>query len=197
LTSPNGAELLLDAIASARLDARALAGITIAAIGPGTAQALAARGLRADLVPAQSTGEALAEELVGQGVEGKTALVARASEARDVLPETLRRAGAKVDVVALYDTVREELPDERLAEAAEADYVTFTSSSTVRYFVEAIGGVDRFPARARVVSIGPVTSKTARELGIEVHVEAKRHDIEGLVEALVADAESHPAEASE
>jgi uroporphyrinogen III methyltransferase / synthase len=191
LTSPNGAELLLDAIAREGLDARALAGTTIAAIGPGTAQALAARGLKADVVPEQSVAEALAEELVRRGAEDKKVLVARAAEAREVLPETLRRAGAEVDVVALYDTVREELADERLAEVAEADYVTFTSSSTVRHFVAAIGGRDRFPPHARVVSIGPVTSKTARELGIEVEVEARRHDIEGLVEALVADAEAH------
>jgi uroporphyrinogen III methyltransferase/synthase len=191
LTSANGAELLLDGLARAGLDARALAGTSIAAIGPGTAQALAARGLKPDLVPEQSIGEALADELVGQGVEGKKVLIARAAEARELLPDTLRQAGADVDLVALYDTVREELGEVRVAEVAEADYVTFTSSSTVRYFVAAIGGRDRFPPRARVVSIGPVTSKAARELGIEVQVEARRHDIEGLVEVLVADAETH------
>ena len=65
----------------------------------------------------------------------------------------------------LYDTVRETLSDELLAEVAEADYVTFTSSSTVRYFVEAIGGADRFPARARVVSIGPITSRPRASSG--------------------------------
>jgi len=114
--------------------------------------------------------------------------VARAAEARDVLPERMREAEAEVDVVALYDTVREKLSQELLASVAEADFVTFTSSSTVRYFVEAIGGADRFPLRARVVSIGPITTQTARELGLEVHTEASRHDIDGLVDAIVEDA---------
>ena len=102
-----------------------------------------------------------------------------------VLPEALRERGAKVDVVALYETVAED-PDPAAIEAArDADYVTFTSSSTVRNLVAAVG--DRFPGRARVVSIGPVTSEAAREAGLDVDVEADRHDPEGLVEALVAD----------
>jgi uroporphyrinogen III methyltransferase/synthase len=93
-----------------------------------------------------------------------------------------------VDVVALYETVRED-PDPAAVEAAqEAYYVTFTSSSTVRNLLEAIG--DRFPRTARIVSIGPVTSETIRDAGLEVHVEAERHDPAGLVDALVADARS-------
>jgi uroporphyrinogen III methyltransferase/synthase len=90
--------------------------------------------------------------------------------------------------VALYETVAEEPDPAALEAAAEADYVTFTSSSTVSNFVEAVG--DRFPPRARIVSIGPITSSAGREAGLEVHVEAERHDIEGLVEALLADAAS-------
>ncbi len=113
-------------------------------------------------------------------------LIARAAEARDVLPDALRDRGGDVDVVAVYETVREQ-PDPEAIEAAQtADYVTFTSSSTVRNLLEAIG--DRFPRQARIVSIGPVTSETAREAGLEVHVEAERHDPSGLVEALLADA---------
>jgi uroporphyrinogen III methyltransferase/synthase len=92
-----------------------------------------------------------------------------------------------VDVVALYDTVAEPLPQERLAAVARADYVTFTASSTVRFFMEAVGR-EGFPGEARVVSIGPVTSQTLREHELEVHVEAEQHDIDGLVAALVADA---------
>jgi uroporphyrinogen III methyltransferase/synthase len=89
-------------------------------------------------------------------------------------------------VVAFYETVR-ETPEPAAVEALqEADYVTFTSSSTVRNLLDAVGA--RFPARARVVSIGPITSQAARELGLEVHVEADRHDLEGLLEALMADA---------
>jgi uroporphyrinogen III methyltransferase/synthase len=89
-------------------------------------------------------------------------------------------------VVALYETVAEDPSPEAVAAAADADYVTFTSSSTVRNLVGSIG--DRLAADARIVSIGPITSSAARDTGLEVHVEATRHDIEGLVEALLADA---------
>jgi uroporphyrinogen III methyltransferase/synthase len=185
LTSPNGAELLLDAIGRAGFDARTLAGTTLASIGPGTTRALRNRGLEPDVVPAESISESLAGELVGAGVQGKRVLLARAAEARDVLPDRLREAGAAVDVVPLYDVVRETLSEELLAKVAEADYITFTSSSTVRYFVEAVGGTGRFPAHAGLISIGPITTQAARDLGLEIRSEASRHDIDGLVEAVV------------
>ena len=187
VTSPNGARLLLEALGREGLDARALTGVTIAAIGPGTAEALADGGITADIVPERSIAESLVKELSKLDLQGARVLVARASEARELLPEALEQAGALVDVVALYDTVREELSDATFDRLEEVDYVTFTSSSTVRYFVEALGGNDRFPAQARVVSIGPVTSATARELGLAVDAEAEQHDIDGLVDALVAD----------
>jgi uroporphyrinogen III methyltransferase/synthase len=186
LTSPNGVRLLFEAMAEQGRDARALGNATVAAIGPGTAAALAERGVIADLVPERSVAEALVEALADLEVAGRPALVARAAEARDVLPDALAERGAEVDVVTLYETVREP-PDPVAVEAAQgADYVTFTSSSTVRNLLEAIG--DRFPPAARVVSIGPVTSATARELGLRVDVEAERHDVDGLVAALMADA---------
>jgi uroporphyrinogen III methyltransferase/synthase len=188
LTSPNGAELLWDALARAGLDARALAGTTLAAIGPGTVEALAGHGLRADLVPDRSIAESLAAELAKIELKGRRVLLARAAEARDVLPDSLRDAGAEVDVVPLYETIREELDEEQRAAVGRADYVTFTSSSTVRHFLDALGGANNFPAAARVASIGPVTSATARELGLQVDVEAERHDVDGLVAALLADA---------
>jgi uroporphyrinogen III methyltransferase/synthase len=186
LTSPNGAELLLEAMAERGLDGRALANATLAAIGPGTARALREHGLIADVVPPRSIAESLVEALEDVEVDGRPVLVARAAEARDVLPEALAARRAEVDVVALYETVREEASDAAIERAAEADYVTFTSSSTVRLFSAAVG--ERFPARARIASIGPVTSATVRELGREVDVEAERHDPDGLVEALVRDA---------
>jgi uroporphyrinogen III methyltransferase / synthase len=143
-------------------------------------------------VPEESVAEALAEALDEVEVGGRPVLVARAAEARDVLPDALRERGGEVDVVALYETVA-EAPDEASIEAArEAGYLTFTSSSTVRNLVAAVG--DRLPRDARVVSIGPVTSAAAREAGLEVHVEAKRHDVEGLVEALLEDAAGHQAD---
>ena len=185
VTSPNGASLLMDALDELNKDARALHGATVAAIGPGTAGELARRGIRADIVPERSVAEALVEALQDVPVTGRRVLVARAAEARDLLPDALRERGAEVDVVALYDTVAEPLSDGQLEQAAAADYVTFTSSSTVRFFTEAGGRVGN---GARVVSIGPVTSEAARELGLRVDVEAERHDIDGLVEALLEDA---------
>jgi uroporphyrinogen III methyltransferase/synthase len=186
LTSPNGVALLFEALAARGRDARALAGAMVAAIGPGTARELGARGIRADVVPERSVAESLLAELEKTDLAGKRALIPRAAEARDVLPDGLREAGAEVDVVPLYDTVGEELAASAVDAIARAEYVTFTSSSTVTRFLDAVG--DGMPNGARVVSIGPITSATARERGLEVHVEAQRHDVDGLVEALVDDA---------
>ncbi|HEX5713092.1 MAG TPA: uroporphyrinogen-III C-methyltransferase, partial [Solirubrobacterales bacterium] len=178
LTSPNGAHLFFEALAEAGRDARALAAATVAAIGPGTARALAEHGIAADVVPERFVAEALVEALAAVKVAGRRVLVARAAEARDVLPDALREHGAEVDVVALYETVREQPSEEAIEAAQSADYVTFTSSSTVTNLTEALG--DRFPPSARIVSIGPVTSETARAAGLEVAVEAQQHDIDGL-----------------
>jgi uroporphyrinogen-III synthase len=114
------------------------------------------------------------------------ALLARASVARDVLPEALRARGVEVDVLDLYETIAEPLSDEQREAVAAADYVTFTSSSTVHFFFEQ-AGADAAP-RARLVSIGPVTSEALRSHRREPDVEANRHDIDGLLDALVADA---------
>ncbi|HET7484515.1 MAG TPA: uroporphyrinogen-III C-methyltransferase [Solirubrobacterales bacterium] len=197
LTSPNGVQLLFEAMRAAGLDARALGGegsdaggnagrVTLAAIGPGTARALAGVGIAADIVPENFVAESLVESLAEVEVSGKRVLVARAAEARDVLPDALRERGAEVDVVALYETAREEPSADAIEAAQGADYVTFTSSSTVRNLTEALG--DRFPRNARIVSIGPVTSEAAHTAGLKVDVEAERHDIEGLVEAVLVDA---------
>ena len=178
LTSPNGVRLLFERIAA---DARAFAGKTVAAIGPGTARALRERGIEPDVVPERSVAESLLEALAD--VPATRALVARAAEARDVLPEGLRERGVEVDVLALYETVAEPLGDDALAAARDADFVTFTSSSTVRFFLDAARG-ER--PRGRIVSIGPVTSATLREHGLEPDVEATEHDVDGLVRALLS-----------
>ena len=186
LTSPNGVRLLFEALEEAGLDARALAGATVAAIGPGTARALAERGILADVVPKRFVAEALVEALEAIEVSGKPVLIARAAEARDVLPEALRERGAEVELVSLYETVAEQPEPEAIEAAQGADYITFTSSSTVRNLSEALG--DRFPRQARAISIGPITSEALRDAGIAVHTEAERHDVDGLVEALLRDA---------
>jgi uroporphyrinogen III methyltransferase / synthase len=186
LTSPNGVRLLFDRLGAEGLDARALAGVRVAAIGPGTAAALRSHGVIPDVVPAERfVAEGLLEALADVPVS--KVLVARAAEARDVLVEALRDRGAEVDVVALYETVASPLTEEQLSAVSEADYVTFTSSSTVRYLLASAGETGWRPS-GRLVSIGPVTSATLREHGLEPDVEATRHDIDGLVEVLLADA---------
>jgi uroporphyrinogen III methyltransferase/synthase len=183
LTSPNGVRLLFERLAAVGRDARALAGVKVAAIGPGTASALRENGVIADIVPERFVAEGLVEALADVPVS--RALIARAAGARDVLPEALRDRGAEVDVLELYETVPEPLADSHLAAIGAADYVTFTSSSTVKFFFDAAG--DRIGPASRIVSIGPVTSAALRERGLVPHVEAARHDIDGLVQALVAD----------
>jgi uroporphyrinogen III methyltransferase/synthase len=186
MTSPNGVRCLFERLEASGRDARALAGGRVAAIGPGTARALRDRGVVADVVPERFVAEGLVAALAGVPVE--RALIARAAEARDVLPDALRARGAAVDVVALYETVAETLTPDELNAATGADYVTFTSSSTVRFWVAAVGDDAARGSAARRVSIGPVTSETLREQGLPPDVEATEHDIDGLVAALVRDA---------
>jgi uroporphyrinogen III methyltransferase/synthase len=188
LTSPNGVRLLFGRLTAAGQDARALAGCTVAAIGPGTARALAEHGIFADVVPERFVAEALVEAL--DEVPVQRALIARAAEARDVLPEALWARGAQVEILALYKTVAEPLSESQLQAVAAADYVTFTSSSTVRFFFDAAG--HRVGEQTRLVSIGPVTSAALRERGRKPSVEAERHDIDGLVDALLADVADRP-----
>jgi uroporphyrinogen III methyltransferase / synthase len=183
LTSPNGVRILFDRLEAAGEDARAFAGTTVAAIGPGTAAALRGRGIDADVIPERSTAEGLLEALAGR--PARRALVARAREARDTLPDGLRERGAEVDVLPLYETLAEPLSPEQIDAVAGADYVTFTSSSTVKNLVAQTGS-ERLD-HPRLLSIGPVTSATLREHGLEPDVEAADHDIDGVVAALVGD----------
>ena len=178
LTSPNGVHRLFEEVR----DARALAGPRIAVIGPGTARALREHGVEADVVPERSVAESLVEAL--RGVPVRRALIARAEEARDVLPDALRERGAEVEILELYRTVAEPLDAVARDAALGADYATFTSASSVRFFAEAAGGLEG----PRLVSIGPATSAELRRLGAEPDVEAAEHTPEGLVAALVADA---------
>jgi uroporphyrinogen-III synthase len=137
----------------------------------------------ADVVPERFVAEALVAALADVPVE--RALIARARVARDVLPDALRARGAEIDVLELYETVAEPLEPALLEAARAADYVTFTSSSTVRFYLEAAGGADGIGSGAKLVSIGPVTSATLREHGLEPAIEAAQHDVDGLVAALM------------
>ena len=154
-------------------------------IGPGTARELAEHGIRADVVPERFVAESLVQAL--EPLPVSRALIVRASEARDVLPDALRARGAEVEVLPLYETVAEPLGEQTLAAARGADYITFTSSSTVRFFLQAAGGRAGLAPSTRVVSIGPVTTATLLQAGLTPDLEAERHDIDGVIEAILAD----------
>jgi uroporphyrinogen III methyltransferase / synthase len=186
LTSQGGVACFFERLAACGRDARSLAGAQVAAIGPGTARALAERGVLADVVPERFDAEGLVEALRELPVD--RALIARAREARDVLPDALRDRGAEVDVLELYETIAEPLSASALAATRTVDYITFTSSSTVRYFLQAAGGHPGLSPATRIASIGPVTSRTLREHGLMPDLEATRHDVDGLLDALLEDA---------
>jgi uroporphyrinogen III methyltransferase/synthase len=190
LTSVNGVEQLFARLREAGADARSIdPGALVVAIGPATAEALEGHGVVPGLVPERFVAEGILEALAGRDLAGMPVLVARAREARAELVDGLRAMGADVDEVHLYETVAEAPPAEEIARARDADYLTFTASSTVRRFVDLLGP-DGAPSagRGRVVTIGPVTSATARELGLDVDVEASEHTVPGLLAALLADA---------
>jgi len=183
-TSANGVDAFFErGLAASGRDARALAGVSIGAIGPGTAAALARRGLRADLVPERFVAESLLEAFPeGSG----RVLLARADAARDVLPEGLTAKGYDVDVLRVYRT-EPVTPDPEVLERVRGgvvDAITFTSSSTVDNFCDAVGPIGS-ESQPHVVSIGPVTSASARARGLRVDAEAEPHTIDGLVDALV------------
>jgi len=184
-TSANGVEAFFEMFFKLYDDAREIGGVRIAAIGPATAQRVKDYHLHVDLQPEEFVAEAIVREFAKQGgVENLRILIARAEKARDVLPKELSGLGAIVDEGFAYRTV----PETRDATGARrrlleegADLITFTSSSAVENFV-ALGLP--WPKGMQVASIGPITSKTAREQGLKIDVQARRYDIEGLVEAI-------------
>lgn len=188
-TSPNGVEAMLDRLMAVGRDSRSLATCKIAAIGPGTAAALAQRGLKADLLPAEFTAEDLGKALAASSA-GQKVLLARADIATEQLPQILRQAGAQVEEVAVYRTV---IPDALPPEALEAlregrvHWVTFTSSSTADNFVALLKkhGLD-IPKSAKLAAIGPVTVRTLESHGLKPTVTASPHTIEALIDAMVA-----------
>jgi uroporphyrinogen III methyltransferase/synthase len=185
-TSANGVAALFDrGLAPHGLDARALGGVRVAAIGPGTAAAFAERGVTPDLVPERFVAESLIEAFPPPETPAARVLLARAEVARDVLPEGLAERGYAVDVLPVYRTVRAEPDPADVAAVVDGtvDAITFTSSSTVEGFCAAVGTLpDPQPV---VVSIGPVTSASARAHGLRVDAEAREHTIAGVVATLV------------
>jgi uroporphyrinogen III methyltransferase/synthase len=184
-TSANGVRAFVERMDRSAADFRALHAC-ICAIGPATRAAVEALHLKVDLMGTEYVAESLLKAFEGHPLEGTRILLPRAAVARDLIPAELARRGAQVDVVEAYRTV---VPQDAAARARKIfggsrkpDWIAFTSSSTVRNFAsvvapDALAGV-------RVASIGPVTTRTARELGIEVAVEAREFTVDGLVEAL-------------
>src|SRR5216110_2945606 len=184
-TSANGVEAFFNIFFKLYDDAREIGGARIAAIGPATAQRVKDFHLRVDLQPDDFVAEAVVREFKKQGsIENLRVLLVRAEKARDTLPKELSALGAIVDEAFAYRTVpetRDTSGARRQLAQDGADLITFTSSSTVENFL-ALGLP--WPQGMQIASIGPITSKTARDRGLKVDVEARRHDIDGLVEAI-------------
>lgn len=201
LTSVNGVEAMWERMKEMRIKKSSLKHLSVAAIGPATKKAIEKRGVKVDVVPKEYVAESVVRSL-RSNVKGKRVLLVRAKVARDVIPRELRKAGAHVDVVEAYETVVPESSRRKLQAVLgnpkrRPDVVTFTSSSTVRNFVELLDsrkskahGRER-PSNMgldgiRMASIGPVTSATLREFGLPVDIKAKEFTIPGLVAAIAA-----------
>ncbi len=189
-TSANAVRLFIERLLAAGRTEAELAARRICAIGPATAEALLGRHVRAELMPDDFRAEGIAEALRAEAGRGARFLLPRAAEAREVLPDTLRAAGGHIDVVCVYRT---GVPSQGASALAAAfagpppDAVIFTSSSTVRNFVELAGGRQRALDLVRdtaVAAIGPITEDTARSLGFDVAVLPDRYTVPDLVEAL-------------
>ena len=190
LTSVNGVERFFGLLTKQDRDVRELGRVRIATIGPATRAAVEARGIKVAVQPAEYRAEALLSSL--GAVAGKKILLARAAEARDVLPRELRARGADVEILPLYETVLPSVrPGVDLLDGVDA--ITFTSASTVRNYVEIAGDVGRRALeRAVVAAIGPVTADALRGIGIEARVVPSEYTIPGLVAALADFFARHP-----
>lgn len=187
-TSANGVAFFFERLFVKKRDIRDLKGIKICCIGPATAQQVQNKGIKVDLVPEKFISEGILESFSGINLRGKKILIARAAEARDVLPEGLKKLGAKVDVVTAYFTInsgkkKNEL--EELFKENQVDVITFTSSSTVDNFVKIIGQNFSLPKGVKIACIGPVTAATAARAGFPVDIHQEEYTMEGLVGALI------------
>jgi uroporphyrinogen III methyltransferase/synthase len=189
-TSANGVAAFMTRLFGSGKDVRALGPVRLAAIGPATAQALREYGLMADLVPDTYQAEGLVEALTPHISPGTKVLLARAQEAREVLPESLSRLGAKVEVAPVYQA-RPPKEISREAEAAlkegQVDLLTFTSSATVHNFAGLLGKkrFQALAARATVAAIGPITAATLKEYGLTPQIEPATFTIPALAAAII------------
>lgn len=189
-TSANGVDFFMDALQARGLDGRAFGAARLACVGPATARSLAARGLNADLVPERYVAEGLAEALCQTPIVGQRVLIVRAEVGRSVLPDALAAAGAEVDLLPVYRTERAtpvQTARDRVAQG-EAHVVVFTASSTVRHFRAAFDAEEwaRLCPQILAACIGPITARTAAELGMRVAITPTRYTLDGLMQALIA-----------
>lgn len=184
-TSVNGVRFFLERLDASAYDLRGLRA-KLCAIGPATARAIEALHLKVDLVPEEYVAESLVEAFAPFDLKDKRILLPRAAVARDVVPVELTKRGAAVEVVETYRTVVPPGAAELVGEvfSRQPDWITFTSSSTVKNFL-AIAGAEALSG-VRIASIGPVTSQTARMHGLKVTVEAREHTMDGLLRAIVS-----------
>jgi len=189
LTSANGVSAFFERMRTKNLDLRALAGVEIIAVGPKTAQSIAAYGLKPDLIPADYRAEGVLTALLARGVEGQRFLYPRTEIARDVLRVSLTAAGAQVDAPVVYRTIapqnKTDMIRHLLAEK-ELDAICFSSSSTFENFSAMLGAeLKHLQGRAAFFSIGPLTSKTIRQHGFKVALEPQSSTLDDLVAAMV------------
>lgn len=190
-TSVNGVRWFWKRLEAAGKDSRALGLCRVAAIGPATAEALEARGIRPDFIPERYVAEGVVEGLLARGkVDGVRMLLPRAAKAREVLPDELRKAGARVDVISAYETIPAAARKDEVLERMRAgtlDCVTFGSSSTVENFLSLIPAETlRAHPDVRLAAIGPVTAKTLEAHGLPCHIMPEEYTIPALVQALVS-----------
>jgi uroporphyrinogen III methyltransferase/synthase len=192
-TSSHGVDFTMELLARYRKDSRAFGSAKIACIGKPTAESLLRYGIRADFVPSEFTGKALAAELAGHSdIRRKNVLLLRSGAATDDLADGLRQSGAAVEDIRIYTTVTRQQPQEAkdrgaaLIQAGGADWITFTSSSTVQGFFEQIDKTLVKNAAVKIASIGPETTRQLEALGLTIHLEAKPHTAAGLVQSLAA-----------
>lgn len=189
-TSVNGVDQFLNRFEKLGKKIADLAGIEVGAIGPETAKRLTAAQIQPSLVPKQYQAEGILEALISETVLGKRILIPRAAKARDILPEALRRWGARVDVVEAYQTVLPQVDVSALCQLLSEgtiDMITFTSSSTATNFAVMLRDQDlpRLLSRAVIACIGPITKKTVEDLGMRPEIVSEEFTIPGLVCAMV------------
>lgn len=188
-TSVNGVEQFLNRLGALGKERPDLEGVKVGAIGPETAERLTVAGIQPSLVPKQYQAEGILEALIPETLRGKKVLIPRAAKARDILPETLRQRGARVDVVQAYQTVLPQADVSalcRLLREDKIDLITFTSSSTVTNFAAMLRDQDlpRLLSGVVIACIGPITEKTVEELGMRPEIVSKEFTIPGLVKAI-------------